>query len=412
MSNSSSPLWSVGAAPHLDRQSSYFRLLNATVFVRDQDKSLEFYVGRLGFSLVADYRIPTGERWVAVAPPDGTTILALITPKPTDEEYKLIGRARQLTFLAEDVGAKYREFCERGVTFRHPPQEPPWGGVFTSFTDPDGNLFSIVGFDHATRQIEEERRQIGEKLQLERRITLELEIARQVQARLFPQKMPPVRTLDYAGACIQARHVGGDYYDFLNLGGDRLGFVIADIAGKGIAAALLMANLQANLRSQCAIASDQPQQFLHSMNQLFFENTADGDYATFFFAEYDDKTRRLRYANCGHLSALLLRRDDTLERLDATATVLGLFDKWDCSILEQQLFPGDILALYSDGITESSNDAGEEFGTKRLAQALRQHRELDSRALLAAIVDEVRRFSPKEQQDDITLVVAKCREIA
>jgi serine phosphatase RsbU (regulator of sigma subunit) len=127
--------------------------------------------------------------------------------------------------------------------------------------------------------------------------------------------LPSLRTLDYAGICIQARQVGGDYYDFLDLGRERLGLVIGDISGKGIAAALMMANLQANLRSQCAIALDQPRRLLRSVNQLFYENTTDSAYATFFFADYDDRTQRLRYANCGHLSGLLLRSNNTLERL-------------------------------------------------------------------------------------------------
>jgi len=185
--------------------------------------------------------------------------------------------------------------------------------------------------------------------------------------------------------------------------------VIGDIVGKGMPAALLMANLQANLRSQCAIALDQPQHFLRSVNQLFFENTVDSAYATLFFAEYDDRAGRLRYANCGHLCALLLRSDNTLERLDSTATVLGLFKDWDCSIGERLLFPGDTLALYTDGITEAFNHAEEEFGEHRLIAALRRHREQPSQALLASIVDEVRQFSPHEQHDDITLIVARCR---
>ncbi len=170
-----------------------------------------------------------------------------------------------------------------------------------------------------------------------------------------------------------------------------------------------MANLQANLRSQCAIALDQPQQLLRSVNQLFCENTTDSAYATLFFTEYDDKVRRLRYANCGHLSALLLRGDNTIERLGSTGTVLGLFEEWDCSIGECQLFSGDTLALYTDGITESFNDAGEEFGERLLIEALRRHRELSSQALLASIVNDIRQFSPHEQHDDITLIVAKCR---
>jgi len=288
-------------------------------------------------------------------------------------------------------------------------QTPIWGGVFARFKDVDGNSFALVSFDEVTQAVEEQRRAIAEKLEYERRAAQELEIAKQVQARLFPQTLPPLRTLEYAGICIQARQVGGDYYDFLELGRERLGLVIGDVAGKGIAAALLMANLQANLRSQCAIALDQPQRFLRSVNQLFCENTTDGAFATLFFAEYDEEVQRLRYANCGHLPALLLRRDNSLERLGSTCTVLGPFKEWDCSIEERRLFSGDTLALYTDGITESFNDAGEEFGERRLIEALRRHRELSSQALLASIVDEVRRFSPHEQQDDITLIVAKCK---
>jgi serine phosphatase RsbU (regulator of sigma subunit) len=185
--------------------------------------------------------------------------------------------------------------------------------------------------------------------------------------------------------------------------------VIGDISGKGIAAALLMVNLQANLRSQCTIALDQPQRLLRSVNQLFYENTTESAYATLFFSEYDDKEQRLRYANCGHLSALLLRHDNSLERLDSTATVLGLFKEWDCSVAESQLLSGDTLVLYTDGITEAFNEAGEEFGEQRLIEVLRRRRELSAEALLASIIDDVRHFNSHEQHDDITLIVARCR---
>jgi serine phosphatase RsbU (regulator of sigma subunit)/predicted enzyme related to lactoylglutathione lyase len=410
MASNPSRLWA-DTPLRLDRQDPYLRLQHVTIFVRDQDRSLRFYVDQLGFSLVVDYRFKGGGRFVAVAPPDGTAILGLVTPKPDSEEHKLIGRAREVVFITEDINAKFHDWSKRGVRFQHPPQTPDWGGMFTSFEDVDGNSFALVGFDEVTRELEAQRRAIVEKLESERRVAQELEIAKQVQARLFPQTLPPLKTLDYAGICIQAREVGGDYYDFLNLGRERLGLVVGDISGKGIAAALLMANLQANLRSQCAIALDQPQRLLRSVNQLFYENTIDSAYATLFFAEYDDKVQRLRYANCGHLSALLLRSDNTLERLDSTGTVLGLFKEWDCSIEEYRLFAGDTLALYTDGITESFNDAGEEFGEQRLTGALRRHRELSSQALLASIVDDVKQFSPHEQHDDITLIVAKCREV-
>lgn len=244
-----------------------------------------------------------------------------------------------------------------------------------------------------SREIEAQRRAIAERVESERRTEQELEIAKQVQARLFPQSVPPLRTLDYAGVCIQARHVGGDYYDFLALGPNRVGLLIGDISGKGIAAALLMANLQANLCSQFALAREQPQLFLRSVNQPFYENTVESAYATIFFADYDDRTLKLRYANCGHLSALLLRQDDTLEQLHSTGTVLGLFRDWEGPTVESQLCFGDTLALYTDGVTEACNEQGEEFGEKRLAEALRRHRKLNAQSCVAAILEEVQRFT-------------------
>jgi serine phosphatase RsbU (regulator of sigma subunit) len=415
------------------RQNSYLRVHAVNVFVRDQDRSLRFYLDQLGFSLAFDVRLQSGQRWVGVAPPDGTAVLTLIAPDPDSDEYKLIGRPTDVVFVTEDVVATYTQWRGRGVRFRHTPrlrrikpqqqasddpasapsmllgkQSPIWGGVFTRFEDLDRNSFALVSFDEMTQAVEAQRRAAAEKLESERRIAHELEIAKQVQARLFPQTLPPLRTLDYAGVCIQARQVGGDYYDFLNLGRDRLGLVLADVAGKGIAGALLMANLQAHLRSQCAIAWDEPQRLLRSVNQLFYDNTADSAYATLFFAEYDDQAQRLRYANCGHLSALLLRGNDTLVRLDSTCTPLGLFQQWDCSIAECNLLAGDTLVVYTDGITESFSAAGEEFGEQRLIDALWRHRALSSRDLLTAVVEEVQGFSPEEQYDDITLILAKC----
>jgi serine phosphatase RsbU (regulator of sigma subunit) len=117
---------------------------------------------------------------------------------------------------------------------------------------------------------------------------------------------------------------------------------------------------------------------------------------------------KLRYSNCGHPPALLLRGDDRLERLGATCTVVGLFDKWDCAMEERELASGDALLLYTDGVTEARNAEGEEYGEERLLQAARQHRELSLPELLAAVADRARKFSPHEQTDDITLLVAKC----
>jgi len=206
--------------------------------------------------------------------------------------------------------------------------------------------------------------------------------------------------------------VGGDYYDFLTLGPDHVGLVIGDVMGKGMAAALLMANLQANLRSQVAYALDEPGRLLQSVNQLFCENSPEGAFASLFFADYHDPTGALRYVNCGHLCALVLRRDGTLDRLAATSTVLGLFRQWDCAVGECRLEPDDLLALYTDGVTEAFDDQGEEFGEHRLVEALRRHRDRAPEALLSCLVDEVRAFSPHEQHDDLTLIVARCRSAA
>src|SRR5436309_2046098 len=304
MDSSPSSVWPEESTVGPDRKEPHLRFHAIKIFVRDQDRSLRFYLDQLGFSLVYDTRLQSGERWVAVAPPDGTAILALVAPKPSSREYKLIGRATQVAFVTDDVIAKFHEWSKRGVKFGHIPrlkrikydrkepaspsssqsmllgeQSPVWGGVFTRFEDIDRNSFSLVSFDEVSQALDAQRRTVAEKLESERRSAQELEIAKHVQARLFPQTLPPITTLEYAGICIQARQVGGDYYDFIDLGRERLGLVIGDIVGKGIAAALLMANLQANLRSQCAIALDQPQRLLRAVNHLFCDNTLDGAFA-------------------------------------------------------------------------------------------------------------------------------------
>jgi serine phosphatase RsbU (regulator of sigma subunit)/predicted enzyme related to lactoylglutathione lyase len=401
-----------------DREDPYVRLNTITVFVRDQDRSLKFYLDQLGFNLAFDTRLASGDRWLTVSPPDGTASLALTAPQPGSEEYKLIGRPTQIVFLTDDVSAKAEEWSKRGVRFHGSPQVQSSGALCCSFEDVDGNSFTLLSFDDLTRELDEHRRAHAERAQAERRAAEELELAREVQARLFPQRQPSFAGLDYTGVCIQARHVGGDYYDFIDLGRERLGLVIGDVSGKGTAAALLMANLQAHLHNQCAMywsrpftpfALEQPQRFLLSVNRLFRENTTDNAYATLLFAEYDAATRRVRYANCGHPPAILLRRNNEIERLDSTSTVLGLFNDWNCGVEERELLPGDTLALYTDGLTEAFNVEGEEFGEERLIEALRRRRELPSQALLASLVDDVRQFSPHEQHDDITVVVARCR---
>lgn len=411
---------------------AYLSVHAVSVYVRDLERSIRFYVETLGFRLAFDSKVASGQRAVAVAPPDGSVVLSLIQPSPESTHARLIGRATQVVFVTENLTARYAEWRRRGVKFKTTPRlrrvtyEPlvadqgaddqdaaagsgptAWGGMFVRFEDLDRNSFSLVSFDEVSRAIEAQRRAAAEKAAAERRAAHELEIAMQVQARLFPQRLPAMRSLEYAGACVQTRRVGGDYYDFLDLGQQRLGLVIGDIAGKGMPAALLMANLQANLRSQCAIAVEEPERLLQSVNRLFYENTADNAYATFFYSEFDDRSGRLRYANCGHLPALLLRSGGEVEHLGATSSVLGLFPDWECCTDERQLAPGDLLAIYTDGITEAFDDRDEEFGESRLLDALWRHRSRCPSEIVAAVFDAVREFSPREQGDDITMIVAR-----
>lgn len=225
------------AAFRLNADTPYLRLHFVSVYVSDQEQSLRFFVDKLGFAVVADVRFASGSRWVEVSPPDGTAVLALVLPMKGFHEEHLVGNSGLVTFLTEDVERTYGEWSSRGVHFPIPPQTPAWGGTFCRFVDPDGNSFALAGFTEVTRSIDERRRAYAEKVENERRVAQELEIAMQVQARLFPQSLPSVPGLDYAGSCVQARSVGGDYYDFLEFGAGRTALIVGDIAGKGIAAA-------------------------------------------------------------------------------------------------------------------------------------------------------------------------------
>ena len=411
-------------------RDAFLRMHAVNVYVRDQERSLRFFLDKLGFQVAFDARVESGQRLLAVAPPDGTTVLTLIQPPPNSLQSKLIGRATQVVFVTENLAATYREWHSRGVRFRGAPRlrrvayEPAgsatpsashdhataWGGAFARFEDIDRNSFALVSFDEVSRAVEAQRQAAAKRQEAERRAAHELEIARQVQARLFPQRLPELESLEYAGACVQTHEVGGDYYDFLDLGQARLCLVLGDIAGKGIAAALLMANLQANLRSQCATAVEQPEQLLRSVNRLFYENTAENAYATLFYAEFDDRTCRLRYANCGHPPGLIVQSDGTVKHLSSTATVLGLFPEWPCRTGEHQLCSGDLFAIYTDGITEALNKRDEEFGEERLLEVMRRDRDLSVSLIVTTVFEEVRRFSGDQQRDDMTLIVARCKE--
>jgi len=252
------------------------------------------------------------------------------------------------------------------------------------------------------------RRRLPDFAEAARRAAYDVQLAREVQARLVPRKLPPLESLSYAGVSIPAGQVGGDYFDFLGLGRGYLGVAVGDVAGKGFAAALLVAGLQASLRSQCALAVDDLGSLLRSVNRMLCESMREESYATLFFAEYSDASRRLRYVNCGHPAALLLHPDGTLGRLEPTATVLGLAEEWDCALGEASLVPGDMLLVYTDGVIEARNQSGEEFGADRLAEVLRVHGQRPVSELLRRIVAGVECYAGGRLEDDLTLVAARC----
>ena len=274
----------------------------------------------------------------------------------------------------------------------------------------DRDLISSVA-SHAGAALQNFRlaRAMAERMEAERLADRELEIAREVQAKLLPQRAPVLESLDYAGTRIQARQVGGDYYDFLDLGPGRLGLVPADISGKGISAALLMASLQASLRSQYAEAPDDIPGVLRAVNRTFYDSTPTSRYATLFFGVYDEQRSQLRYANCGHPPPVLLSCDGSVERLQPTGPVLGLFEELNCTTADVVLASQDTLVMFTDGVVESFTAREEEFGESRLLDVVRQRNGRSAAELLDAVVEAVQRHSGPAQSDDLTLVIARVR---
>ena len=237
----------------------------------------------------------------------------------------------------------------------------------------------------------------------------EIEIAREVQQRLFPQRLPEVPSLEYAGHCRPARGVGGDYYDFLALASGRLGLAIADVSGKGIPAALLMASLQASVRGQSQ-AGGNVAELMAQVNRLVYDASPDNRYATFFYAQFDSSTRRLVYANGGHNAPIVLRGDAVL-RLETGGPVVGLFRPSCYEQEEIQLFPGDMLVLYTDGISEAENPGEEEWGEQALIETATRYRGLPPSEIITRILEAADAFAAgAPQHDDMTLVVAKVYE--
>jgi phosphoserine phosphatase RsbU/P len=240
--------------------------------------------------------------------------------------------------------------------------------------------------------------------------TRDIEIARDVQQRLFPQEYPPISGLDYAGACRAVLGVGGDYYDFILLSKTQLGIAIGDVSGKGVPASLLMATLRAYLRGAQTIHHQADlTELMRNLNKLVYDSSDANRYATFFYGELDTTSRALTYVNAGHNPPMVFRRADGSQevlRLDTGGPVIGLME--NCVYRQGcvTLTAGDVLVAYTDGISEAMNAADEEWGEERLMDAVRPNCAVTARTIIDRLMTSADTFvAGAPQHDDMTLLV-------
>ena len=261
---------------------------------------------------------------------------------------------------------------------------------------------SLSTYDRMRAQIEASHRELRRTEALER----EMEIARDVQRELLPREAPSVRGMQLAGICRPAKAVGGDYFDYLQLGDGELGLVVADVSGKGVAAALHMACLQASMRSLFHL-SENTGELNALLNKQLYRSSSGSRYATLFTGRFDAATRTLAYSNAGHHPPLLLSGGE-LSRLSEGGLPIGMFEGSSYRSQRQQLRAGDLLALFTDGITETPNGHEEEFGEARLIELLRRHRDLPLERIIEHAEHELAAWSGgAEAHDDVTLVLAR-----
>jgi serine phosphatase RsbU (regulator of sigma subunit) len=247
----------------------------------------------------------------------------------------------------------------------------------------------------------------------------DIALASDVQRRLLPEAPPRAEFADFAAISLPARRIGGDYYDFVELRDREIGIALADVSGKGVAAALIMSVVQASLRIIASEGGIAPPRLLARMNEFVYRSTPASKYATFFYAQLDEQCRQLRYVNAGHNPPYLLRAGQgsvvgsappEIEELSAGGTVVGMFPEMEYEEATVALCPGDVLLVFTDGVPEAHNPANEEFGEERLQQLLRQTAHLPANEIRARISAEMKNWMrDAEQYDDLTFIVMKVR---
>ncbi len=254
-------------------------------------------------------------------------------------------------------------------------------------------------------------REIADEVAQRERLNREVEIAREVQERLFPQTLPPIVGLDYAGYCRPALGVGGDYYDFLALPQGHLGVAIGDVSGKGIAAALMMASLQASLRGEATRAPENLAAAISNINRLVYEASSANRYATFFYGQYDPTSHKFDYVNAGHNPPMLFHCAAgkwSVTRLDIGGTVVGLLESYPYQQGSVSLAAGDLLIAFTDGISEAMNASDEEWGEESLIKTIESCDVLGAMEIMNRVFAAADAFvGGAKQHDDMTLVVMR-----
>ena len=272
------------------------------------------------------------------------------------------------------------------------------------FSKNDQRLLSIIASQSA--QVIENARLYEQEKQL-RQFEQELEMAQSIQNRLLPKESPKIAGMDMAGISYAAKEVGGDYFDFIELENGRWGIALGDVSGKGIPAALLMANLQATLRNQ-ALNHSSIVECIEKTNQFLYLNTESHKFATLFFGVLDSKTKDFNYVNAGHNFPFHLLTDGKFQQLEIGGLVVGIGRDSVYNEGKVHLSPGEIIVIYSDGVTETEDASETQFGEPRLQEIIKKNKNLSSQKIMSEIYREVKNFQGgMDQDDDITLVVMK-----
>ena len=279
-------------------------------------------------------------------------------------------------------------------------------GRLEPFKDADLRLLTLLANTAAVRI--QQARQVAALIGAAR-LKRDIETAAAIQRDFLPQSLPPCEGYGMAARALPCLQVGGDYYDLVALDAKRIGLAVADVSGKGIGAALLMASLRAWLHAELVHGSDLAA-IAGKLNDFIHQSSDIHSFITFFFAELDTETGALRFINAGHNPALVFGRDGLVRELPATGLCLGMFAGRSFEVGTAEVGPGEVLVLYTDGITESRNSAAEEFGVDGLAGAVREERESDAPAILDGVFRRLKEFTGCEEPfDDRTLVVVKRR---